>query len=574
MNLAREKKCAQQSFTLKANERKFQHIFVLPTSSSALLCCACISSKLFHVFSAKHFLIRKQFRALLECLKFTKQLRAHFLWVNGCDAISKLWRECGIKFQNVNCFALICRVPSSTQNTRAKFWHSKARFWVFETQNILSHITGKSAHMRCLCSVSGAAVRASSAHDFIRIHKQKKKICKKWRRIRETKQIREQSRESMICSLQKNKTTRTSRWWWWRRWRGNGEQQQQPTEMALERVRHEIEMRVLCCNRRTRNKQQQRTSLASAPMMAVVIAARWKYRKAIYSSENENRKKNFSSPCKSLFVSPCFAAHFAISKAWTSSHKYELKRKTQAEALLCVSRHDSASGREGMRSERRKKREKNFMNFNEQELCRVEPLNSHRRRRRQRQNGDEKIFFFIIFLYSFSLQWHQKSFSSWMNTIKRLNWKFCDERCLIFPIPASRTMASRASRVALADVDERRTLVAENLIIFGWVDLAWFIEKFFINNCFFSVIFISRRFHVWLFAAPSSHASSAHRRAIVVSTRDHHYVWTQFTGIMHTRCENKCRISPIPTDSELNTVNVQRVHVWTPLIITQAEKRN
>lgn len=50
---------------------------------------------------------------------------------------------------------------------------------------------------------------------------------------------------------------------------------------------------------------------------------------------------------------------------------------------------------------------------------------------------------------------------------KKIKLKILRRAVSSLPIPASRTMASRASRVALTDVDERRTLVAENLIIFG-----------------------------------------------------------------------------------------------------------
>lgn len=138
-------------FHIKGKREKISAYFCFANIVVSVVVFACISSKLFHVFSsAKHFLIRKQFRALLECLKFTKQLRAHFLWVNGCDAISKLWRECGIKFQIVNSSTLICRLPSSTQNTRVKFWHSKARFW-FSRHKTFFLISPRKAHTCIVC---------------------------------------------------------------------------------------------------------------------------------------------------------------------------------------------------------------------------------------------------------------------------------------------------------------------------------------------------------------------------------------------------------------------------------------
>lgn len=361
-----------------------------------------------------------------------------------------------------------------------------------------------------------------------------------------------------------------TRWWWWRRWRGNENNSISPRRWHGTR---EWDTK----SKWEKNMKQKTTADQSGKCNddGSSDSSEMKISKSdLFEWKRKSKKKNFLSPCKSLLVSPCFAAHFAISKAWMSSHKYELNRKTQAEALLCVSRHDSASGREEARSERRKKREKNFMNFNEQELCRVEPLNSHRRQRRQRQNGDEKIFFFIIFFIFILSAMAPEELLVLNEHNKKIKLKILRRAVSssLPPIPHDglESIASRAHWCWW----KTNSLVAENLIISGWVDLAWFIEKFFHQQLFFSVIFISRRFHVWLFAiiARLISAPQSHRR---FRRRDHHYVWTQFTGIMHTRCENKnVGFQPIPTDSELNTVNVQRVHVWTPLIITQAEKRN
>lgn len=116
--------------------------------------------------------------------------------------------------------------------------------------------------------------------------------------------------------------------------------------------------------------------------------------------------------------SPCFAAHFAISSEMSSLFRtsMNLEDGEEAQAESWVDTTQRLAGR-------RAKTlwilmNKNFVESWTTQLASTDDDNA---------KWDEREKFSLLF-FLFILQRHQKSFSRWMSTIKRLNWKFRDER--------------------------------------------------------------------------------------------------------------------------------------------------